>query len=170
MKIKKLKDEYELSSKTYVQKRKDLLEKRDKKEASVERLQRQIERLENQIDKLERPSQHDVIRKLADLISEALGNLPYKISGPFGLCANTSIRLTDTDGGEYVLYLRPYDGKDEWITYDTGKMRTDHLCPPGSIGELNGMNRLFEPLPDDFEEVMKIVKASKYYPSGNCNV
>ena len=137
------------------------------KYAQIDKIRRQIEKLERKRSDLQdtRPSQHEVIRDLAKKISEELGNLPFEVFGPFGLCAQTSIYLKDTDGGKYVLRLRPYDGPEDWITYDTGKMRTDHFCPPGSIGDLNGINCLYEPLPDDFEKVMDLVRKSKFYPT-----
>lgn len=142
------------------------------KYAQIDKIRRQIEKLEKKRSDLQdtRPSQHEVIRDLAKKISEELGNIPFEVHDPFGLCAETSIHLMDTDGGRYSLYLRPYDGEAEWITYDTGKIRTDHICPPGSIGDLNGMNRLFKPIPDSFEEIMAIVKSSKYYPNGATSV
>lgn len=106
---------------------------------------------------------------LADKLSEIL-NMPYKIYGPFGLGAETSIYFfPDGKCGDivksdtYGITLHPAykDGEGScaerfYLTYNTGERTNTY--PEGTIGYWNGFNNVEAPLPDDIDKVVEIVK------------
>ncbi len=114
--------------------------------------------------KAARPSPYDVINVLADKLSDHFG-LPYKIYGPFGLECETSIYLMEDVSKGIVgqktisITLRPFgDHENDWITYDTGE-RTDRYAKD-TIGEMNGYNSVYAPLPTDFNDILKLMRTN----------
>ncbi len=153
-------------------KRREIAEKICEKERSIDRLTAQINRLEKK--------QHEdnwinsLLHPLAATLTPLLNCERYKIYGPFGLRASTTICFLKqgTDDTTYVLSLTmrteynddarykerycPASTKGICLYYDTFKRTNEY--PQGSIGELNGYNNIEEPLPDDFQEIVKILK------------
>lgn len=149
-------------------------EKICEKENSITRIEKQISRLEkkkygvNWID--------NIVRPLAELLLPLLECEDYRILGPFGLRAETSIFFRKAETPEkscdYSLSLTVrteynndsnYKGryceasvKSVRLYYNTGISR--NIYPQGSIGELNGMNFIEEPLPDETDTIIKIIK------------
>lgn len=145
----------------YKNKHAEIEAEKERLEARIERANKQLVRLEEKECKLHRPSRYDVIEALAKKLSEHYG-LPYEIYGPFGLECETSIYLRKDmsksicDQKTISIRLRPFgDRENDWITYDTGE-RTNRYAK-GSMGELNGYNSVYAPLPTDFNEILKLM-------------
>lgn len=137
--------------------------------------ERQIARLEKKKEKLGGWHANLVI-PLAEILTPLLGCDKYEILGPFGLRCETSIwfkkngstakycdySLSVTvhhefeDNREYKKrYCSPPMNK-VFLRYDTYKR--DESYENGSIGALNGFNKIEAPLPDSIEEIVKIIK------------
>lgn len=152
---------YNVELEKYRNKHAELEAEKERIESRIERANKQLVKLEEKERKLHRPSRYDVIEALAVKLSEHYG-LPYEIYGPFGLKCETSIYLRKdmsksiTAQKTISIRLRPFgDVENDWMTYDTGK-RTNEF-PKGSIGELNGYNSVYAPLPKDFNEILKLM-------------
>ncbi len=153
-------------------KRRAVAEKICDKERSIERLQRQIEKLEK--SQYEDNWMTTLLHPLAAALTPLLECERYKIYGPFGLRASTSICFMKqgsdetgyilsltmrTDYNEDALYKDRYcpaTTKSVQLFYDTFKRTKQY--PEGSIGELNGFNNIEAPLPDDLQDIVKILK------------
>lgn len=149
----------------YKGKRAEIEAEKERLEARIERANKLLARLEEKENRLHRPSRYDVIEALAKRLSEHY-SLPYEIYGPFGLECETSIYLRKdmsksiTEQKTISIHLRPFgDHENDWMTYDTGE-RVNRYAR-GSIGELNGYNSVYAPLPTDFNEILKLMKIDK---------
>ncbi|MBQ8409096.1 MAG: hypothetical protein IJY39_09575 [Clostridia bacterium] len=144
------------------------------KERSIARLQKQIERLESK--KYTGGWVKCLLEPLAELLMPLLGCDKYRILGPFGLRNETSlwfikpnstaqycdyslsftVRCEYNDDDDYKgVYCSP-SMKNVRLFYNTG--RRTNIYPQGSIGELNGFDVIEAPLPDDVDEIIKILK------------
>ena len=110
-----------------------------------------------------------VLSPLIREIGMRLG-MKYKVSGVFGLRTQSYISLLD-DAGEclYILSVTPRFAEIdvdvllpanygrtallEGIDYDTGE-----LINPERDDDLNGFNRVTAPLPDDVDEIIRIMR------------
>ena len=112
-----------------------------------------------------------VLVPLSDIIALTLGEkedkekpLPYEIYGPFGLSCQTTVYFFPTDGHEicddetYSLTVYPGGNLETsiWLEYDTGE--TTEQYEAGSIGWLNGFNRVKAKLPDKLGEIMELLR------------
>lgn len=157
-------EKYQADVEEYKNKSVAIEEKKEQLLARIERTRKQLAKLEDAEYKLHRPSRHDIICALAEKLSEHIG-LPYEIYGPFGLEAETSIYLRKdmskriSEQKTISIHLRPFgDRENDWIAYDTGE-KIDRY-QKGSIGELNGYNSVYAPLPKDFDEILKLMTIS----------
>lgn len=124
--------------------------------------QKKITALQEELENLESPSIYTtVIYPLAEELAKHF-NMHSNVYGPYGLMGEIMIVLTkDTmksisEQPTISLTLRISNGM---VLYDTGKRINRY--PKDSIGELNGMNKVFEPLPMDFDEIVKVCVKSK---------
>ena len=137
--------------------------------------ERQIARLEKKKEKLGGWHANLVI-PLAEILTPLLECDKYEILGPFGLRCETSIwfkkngstakhcdySLSVTvhhefeNNHEYKKHYCSAAMKTVYLQYDTYK-RNNNYCD-GSIGALNGYNKIEAPLPDSIDEIVKIIK------------
>jgi len=83
--------------------------------------------------------------------------LNYEVSGPFGMRLQCYITLTDENNNTvYILSVVPCFQKCgtliESIHYDTGEIKE------GRVEDLNGFNCITAQLPDDYDEIIRIMK------------
>lgn len=155
------------------------------KEREERRINERIIDRELQIKRLEKKKSNlggwisNVLIPLADVLLPLLDCETYEILGPFGLRGETSVwfkkanstekycdySLNVTVHNEFEEYT-PYKGqycssvmKSVCLYYDT--YERDNSYQRGSIGELNGFNKIEAPLPDSIDEIVKIIKATK---------
>jgi hypothetical protein len=141
--------------KKYLANRKKHKEKKEILERKITKLQKELSGLESYswVDELVVP----LAKKLSDRFKKE-----YEIYGPFGLRADTTIYLLDdpsksiTEQPVLRLSLIPKDLSQGELFYETGEQSNEYQ--KGSIGYLNGMNNVEKKLPDDFEEIVKLVK------------
>ena len=138
----------------------------------------QIARLEKKKSKLGGWHANLVI-PLAEILTPLLECESYEILGPFGLRAETSIWFKKKDStAKYCDYSLTLTVHNEWETdnhykgqYCMNTMKSVHLrydtyerdnsYERGSIGELNGFNKIEAPLPESIDEIVKIIKSRK---------
>ena len=119
-----------------------------------------------------------IYNPLAEAICQKMGIKYYSIYGPFGLDSETSIFFSNVSQkpskSEKLGLCRPIDicnvdtyglydlvtrGKDEMeIHYATGEETNEFS--KGSIGYLNGFNRVRKPLPDNLDDIVKVLRFS----------
>ena len=138
----------------------------------------QIARLEKKKSKLGGWHANLVI-PLAEILTPLLECESYEILSPFGLRAETSIWFKKKDStAKYCDYSLTLTVHNEWETdnhykgqYCMNTMKSVHLrydtyerdnsYERGSIGELNGFNKIEAPLPESIDEIVKIIKSRK---------
>ena len=138
----------------------------------------QIARLEKKKEKLGGWHANLVI-PLAEILTPLLECESYEILGPFGLRGETSIWFKKKDStAKYCDYSLTLTVHNEWETdnhykgqYCMNTMKSVHLrydtyerdnsYERGSIGELNGFNKIEAPLPESIDEIVKIIKSRK---------
>ena len=131
-----------------------------KKRQSIKRLEKQIEKLETKCYCY--PSWiKTVLTPLAQKLSEKIG-MPYEIYGPFGLANETSVyfhkdmtKSICDQPTKHLTVVPEFNGDKFYLKYYTGEKTNKYQS--GSIGELNGYNNCRAVLPDDFNEILKIV-------------
>ena len=121
-------------------------------------LRGQIEELQRQLDALTMP--HWIDRLVAPIAKALEGRFPeYEsdILGPFGICCHTSIHLYRKG----VADDKRFEGDNCLsLTFEPGDLEVGelrlkdhtqdtHRYPPGSIGEVNGMNYPTVPVPPE---------------------
>lgn len=126
------------------------------------RLSDEIATLEEKLDNLEFPSIYaTVIYPLAEELAKHF-NMHSNVYGPYGLMSEMMIVLAKDktksicEQPTISLTLRISNGM---VLCDAGKRINRY--PKDSIGELNGMNKVFEPLPMDFDEIVKLCVKSE---------
>lgn len=140
-------------------------------------LENQIAKCQQKLKKLKSPSWiNNIIVPLAKEIKNRLGKKAYEIYGPFGCECETSIYFADKgkDGDIEItkvptlsLTVRPHWIHDETysrtigfeLTYWTGNETNEYA--KGTIGELNGLNYVFAPLPNSIEEIIKLLRTNE---------
>lgn len=142
-------------------------EKRNKKVERVNNLEARLERAkvaakkaDDEMYAIHHPSLYEhIIEPLAKKLADHFG-LEYELYGPFGMECETSIYLSKDlnvsicDQKTISLTLRP-DWEKNWLTYNTGKKINRY--PKGSLGDMNGYNDVYAPLPMEFDEILKLV-------------
>ena len=138
----------------------------------------QIARLEKKKSKLGGWHANLVI-PLAEILTPLLECETYEILGPFGLRAETSIWFKKKDStAKYCDYSLTLTIHNEWdkdnyykgqycmstmksvhLRYDT--YERDNSYAHGSIGELNGFNKIEAPLPESIDEIIELIKSRK---------
>lgn len=138
----------------------------EKAKKTIERAEKRIERLEAKQVKFERkhPSWvKEIVETLATKLANRL-NKNYEIYGPFGLRCETSIYLFDhadkgiTEQETWSIQITPGRLDLGEIYYDTGVVTKDFRSD--TIGYMNGMNNECKPLPDDIEDIIKLLRHS----------
>lgn len=117
------------------------------------------------------PSWVRVVEQLAGCLKKQYNFKYVQILGPFGLCCRISIWLGDLPFYDndnhliieniYSLDLQPIFSANHQLSfvYETGEM--NNKFKPGSIGELNGMNMITEPLPTNINDIYNIMVNNK---------
>ena len=138
----------------------------------------QIARLEKKKSKLGGWHANLVI-PLAEILTPLLECETYEILGPFGLRAETSIWFKKKDStAKYCDYSLTLTVHNEWdkdnyykgqycmstmksvhLRYDT--YERDNTYQHGSIGALNGFNKIEAPLPESIDDIVKLIKERK---------
>ena len=155
------------------------------KEREERRINERIIDRELQIARLEKKKSNlggwhaNLVIPLAEILTPLLECEKYEILGPFGLRSETSIWFKKKDStAKYCDYSLSLTVHNEWETdnhykgrYCMGAMKSVHLrydtyerdntYQRGSIGELNGFNKIEAPLPESIEEIIKIIKSRK---------
>lgn len=142
--------------------------KRAKLEALIEANERALKKL----DRMEKGWMELVVEPLAKELSVRMGDLPWKIYGPFGLGCETTIYLFCSDchnivkGETYSITVHPQINISEgnvniYLTYNTGEI--ENKFAKGTIGYLNGFNNVEAKLPDSIDEIVKLLTHN--YPS-----
>lgn len=136
-------------------------EKIQVREKQIERLKKKMEKREkayyekdfpNWIETIVKPLMHDL---------EKHTGLHGEIYGPFGICCKTSIYLRKdmkesiTEQSTLHITIEP-PTNDRKIYYETGEVNNRYA--KGSIGELNGMNKVKAQLPDTIEEIVALLR------------
>lgn len=126
-----------------------------------ERLERLIEKHTESLKKLEMKRigwYEGMVVPFAEAIAKRL-EIPYKIYGPFGMCAKTTVYFFPGNGRDitkdetYSITIQP-EGKE--LYYETGeKVNRYHR---NTIGDMNGMNNVTAPLPDDMESIIALLR------------
>ena len=176
--MKEILENYKKATEDFHEKKKVLEEKfdvllkkaNDLDKAYKEKLERAKARTDKAYDKItklcvnEAPSiRRNLIIPLAEKLSAHFG-MQYEIYGPFGTECETSIYLRKDmsksicDQPTISLVLRPL-WKEKWLAYNTGERVMKY--PKGSVGDINGLNDVYAPLPMDFEEILKLVEYSE---------
>lgn len=124
--------------------------------------QAQIERLEAKRERI--GGWHEtLVHPLAKTLTPLLGCDTYEIFGPFGLRGETSVRFKKNNStarfGDYSLSVTLHHEESVHLRYDTYERDTSYRR--GSLGELNGYNKIEAPLPETINELVKIIKAHK---------
>ncbi len=151
----------------YIKKQREYYERKEALERTIEKRKKLLEKWERE----EKSWVEQILKPLADIIAEKLGakfgkELPlhYEIYGPFGLGCETTVYFFPTDGRDicddetYSLTVFPEGDMQRtfWLSYDTGKR--EELYAPGTLGEVNGMNRIRERLPERLGEIMTLLR------------
>ena len=151
-----------------------------KQENNVRKLEEKIADKQRQLRRLEKKMQYTswldyILHPMAKALVPMLGCTEYEILGPFGLRSETCVRFKKKDSdakyGDYSLHVTLhcdynddslYKGeylcrskKSVTLKYDTGAR--DNSYEPNSIGELNCFNKIEAVLPDDLNEIVKII-------------
>lgn len=157
---------------------KDLLEKHkemqtlaEKEKESIEALQRKIAWHEKKQRKLEESGSFfkTVIYPLCEEICRRKNFKYYEIYGPFGMDAQFSLYFSNEGGvtlGEttipitkvptWSITLAREKESESGLRYWTGER--DGQYQRMSIGWLNGFDKIFKPLPDDIDEIIKLLE------------
>lgn len=150
-------------------------------EKNVRRLEEKIADKQRQLRRLEKKMKYTswldyILHPMAKALTPMLNCTEYEILGPFGIKGETSIWFKKKDSNaEYCDYSltvtlhcdynddSTYKGvyihhstKSVTLKYDTGAR--DNSYQPNSLGELNGFNKIEAVLPDDLNEIVKIIR------------
>lgn len=164
--LKQLLEQYQLSINKFDEEYKRLSVKIARQEEICKQAQEKTAVLKKKLDNLEHPSVYEsVIEPLAEELAKHF-NMHANVYGPFGLMGEMMIVLAKDKMKSIceqptisLTLLMPEDSSDYVVLYDTGKRINRY--PKDSIGELNGMNKVFEPLPMYFDEIVKLCVKSE---------
>lgn len=158
---------------SYVEKTINYYDKCNKLEETISKAQAKLKKLQSNS-----PSWiQNLLVPLAKELKERLGLKAYEIYGPFGCECETSLYLSNygKDGNIEItkvntlsLTVRPH-----WkhnltysqvmgfeLTYRTGETTNEYA--KGTIGELNGLNDVYAPLPTTIEEIIKLLRLNEH--------
>lgn len=144
----------------------------------IERLERKLAYHNKKVDKM----QYDtcsrwncIIYPLAEEIKSRCGFKYCGIYGPFGIEAQFSIYFANEGISRktkrcddsidickvetWCLDLKP--SHDENVEYEYYTGEDDNTYESGSIGDLNGFNKKYKPLPTDIDEIIKLLVHTK---------
>lgn len=146
----------------------------------VEKLERKLEWHKKRENKLwgKSSSFENILIPLCKEICQRKGFKYFDIYGPFGMCCETSLyfsnegkeknwrdsRMNDIDickVDTWSIQLTYNDNTESGYQYWTGEVTNKY--PKGSIGELNGENNVYAPLPADVDEIIKLLRFSKKF-------
>lgn len=146
---------------------------RGKLQKTLDKRKKSVASLEKMIEKMEIEHEgwvQQVLKPLADTISRNLGNLPYEFYGPFGLTSETSVYFFPGEGRDitkdesFGIDVVPAFESEELggfhLLYWTGETTEEYRR--GSIGWMNGMNKVRKELPDSIDEIMPLI--CHYHP------
>ena len=150
-------------------------------EKNVRRLEEKIAEKRRQLNRIEQKKKYTSwfdykLHPMSKALTPMLDCVEYEILGPFGLRNEACIRFKKKAGnakyGDYCLRVTLhcdynddslYKGeylsrtkKNVVLKYDTGAR--DNSYEPNSLGELNGFNKIEAVLPDDLNEIVKIIR------------
>ena len=160
-------------------KRAETLMAKKKESLAIEKLEKKIEWHKKRYEKINVSSVDTILIPLANEICKRKGFKHFDIYGPFGLSCETSVYFankahekteevyTDIDICDidtWSLTLTPSDSPSGY-SYWTGKETNTY--PKGSIGELNGMNQIYAPLPADIDQIIELLHFEPGRPSEN---
>ena len=142
-------------------------------QAKQEELKLKIARLEKRLKKLEskRPfAVQSVLVPLAKEIKERAGFKAYEIYGPFGIEGEVSVYFSNDgkDGNIQICEVETWCLTIKWqykendienLMYWNGKSTNEYA--EGTIGWLNGLNNVFVPLPNEIDEIIKVLRHSE---------
>lgn len=136
-------------------------------EKEAEEKRNEAERLRGALKKI--PSvnwKEDVMVPLAEEMAKRTGRTPV-VLGPCGIGAKVTIILTDGPGDNWYkqdwleIVIEPtFEDEHMVFNYETGE--TCNRYEEGTIGEVNGLNNVTARLPNNIEEIMKLLK---HYPA-----
>jgi len=141
----------------------------------IESAESKITRLQAKIKKLESKWPYviqNVLVPLANEIKSRTGLKYFEIYGPFGVEGETTIYFSNhgRDGDIKICEVETYHITIEYsynenneldhLVYWTGE--TTNRFPKGTIGELNGLNNVYAPLPTDIDEIIKLLRHSNH--------
>lgn len=139
----------------------------------VSKLEEQLRKTEAKLDKLalKRPYViQDFVIPLAKELKARMGLKAYEIYGPFGICGETTIYLSNNgiDDDIPITRVETWSITLEWNYNEDGTINLLYQTPektnkygPNTIGALNGLNDVYAPLPDTIEEVIKLLRNNK---------
>lgn len=132
-----------------------------KYEKLIEKHKEKIAKLDDKKYNIESPSWIDTILiPLAEELAKRL-NLEYDIYGPFGLRCETTIyfmkdkSISITNQPVKGLTVTP-ELRENILMYDTGEVEEKYQF--GSIGYMNGFGKKSLPLPNDIEDILKLIR------------
>ena len=166
---------------------KDLLENDEKAKAILKKERETISKLEKKLEwHKKRESKlwgnsgpfETILIPLCKEICKRKGFKYFEIYGPFGMCCETSLyfsnegkeknwrdsRMNDIDickVDTWSIQLTYNNNTESGYQYWTGEVTNRY--PKGSIGELNGENNVYAPLPADIDEIIKLLRFSKAF-------
>lgn len=155
-------EQYRLAKHKFNEQYKSLSDKIARQKEICDQAQKKIIALQEELNNLKYPSVYEsVVVPLAEELAKHF-NTEFDIYGPFGLMGEIIIVLmkdTMKSISEQPTISLTLRISDDVVLYDTGKRINRYS--KGSIGELNGMNKVFKPLPMDFDEIVKLCVKSE---------
>ncbi|MBP1309166.1 hypothetical protein JOD82_002186 [Paenibacillus sp. 1182] len=131
----------------------------EKKRDKISKLQEGINKLQKRRQKIKHPSWvSDIIEVLAQQLATKMDK-HFKLFGPFGLRAETTIYLFDdesksiTEQSTWSIRITPGDLDKGELFYDTDELTQE--TKPNSSGLLNGMKIVIKPLPETIDEIIE---------------
>lgn len=156
----------------YVKAHKESKEKKEKINDEIYSIEKSIKKKEEKIVKLKEEINEicqaeprwveAIIIPLRDAISEKTGLYTKEPYGPFGLRSSISIYFSEKENFDIVeddvigITILPRDLTEGKLNYETGE--TEDLYQKGTLGYINGMNHVEKPLPQDLDEIIKLLR------------
>ena len=159
--MQKFIDKYDSKYKEFERKENYFKLEINKKKKELEKIQNELDNLKEKKKKLNRPSWIDeIIKPLAQEIANKLDK-HYEILGPFGICCRVTLRFGDKEKlsakDDFLkITILPDNLKEGKFSYETGE--TIDKFKKGTIGQVNGMNRVTKELPKDLNKIVKLLK------------
>lgn len=141
-------------------------------ESTQKAIKDKIARLQKKLEKHAKTYPYmvqEVLVPLAKEIKSRCGFKAYEFYGPFGIENEISIYFSNNgvDGDikiceveTWCLELRPHYGEHDLDGFTYWNGETVNRFAPGTIGELNGLNKVYVQLPNDIDEIIKSLRHS----------